>query len=100
RRPAPLPGSSRWSAPNSNVMRMFTPVVRTNEAPPRNQGGARHGPPAMGTPESIHVQRAHRLLVADPPDRLGEERCDRKPPDARAGARLLRERNRVGHHEL
>src|SRR5580700_802537 len=48
----------------------------------------------------IHVQRAHRLLGTDAPDRLREQRSDRQLTDAPGAARLLRQWDRIGHDQL
>src|ERR1051326_3142375 len=45
-------------------------------------------------------KRAHRFLGVDAQDRLGDEAGDRQRADLLAGARVLAERNGVGHHQL
>ena len=50
---------------------------------------------------SIHVQRAHRFLVADAADRLGQQLRDRQLPDLRhMPSPPSRQRDGVGHHQL
>src|SRR6185312_48511 len=93
RRLAPLPCAPRASAPKLNEIRMMFSNVDKHV-------------PALATktdtPEkiSIYIQRADRLLVADPADRLGEQRRDRELADAAAAARGGRQRNGVGHDQL
>ena len=53
-----------------------------------------------GTTQSIDVQRAHRLLVTDAADRLGEQRGHRQLSDLPAALRLCLQRDRVRHDQL
>src|SRR3546814_7007858 len=49
---------------------------------------------------SIHVQRTHRLAERDPADRLGQQLGDAELADPAAGPGRLRQRDRVGDHQL
>src|SRR2546430_13600354 len=49
---------------------------------------------------SLHEERAHRILVADAKNRLGEQPRDRQHADLLARLSGLGERDGVGHHQL
>ena len=57
-------------------------------------------PDPQGPAASVDEERRDRFFVRDPRDGLGDELRARELADARAGARLLRERDRVGHDDL
>src|SRR6185437_16878787 len=104
RRLAPLPCAPRESAPKLNEIRMMF----SNVDPPTPWGlrgtsdkTRRRSRPSPALPRnSVYVQRADGVLVADAANGLRQQRRHRELADAAAAARGGRERNGVGHDQL